>query len=228
MNTQKVATIALALAASVTAQAVTLVSSQATYVQSGSFAAQNFGSDANLLVKNYGTNGDWTRKTYIAFDLSTINSSDTSSALNLRTAGYLGTYSGGLHTFNVYGSAGSSWSESGTTFNNAPGNAGSTFATLSAPMSLLGTFTISSAQVASSAISFSSSQLQTLVNSNLGGSITLGIARQTVESTGNTIVHRFVSDEGADGPSLDVAPVPEPATMAVLAIGLLAIRRRTR
>jgi len=105
----------------------TLTTIADTYGRGGTYADQNFGSDAQINVK---TNSDpnFDRDAYFKFDISALA---TVSSARVRFFG--NTDSGGPVSFAAYAVGDDSWTESGLTWNNRPalGNAISTTITAS-------------------------------------------------------------------------------------------------
>ncbi|WP_127588308.1 polysaccharide lyase family 8 super-sandwich domain-containing protein [Paenibacillus koleovorans] len=84
------------------------------FVKSGTDAAVNYGSNAQLQVKGT-TNANLKRKTYLKFDLTGLATADTAL---VRLYGKLD--SGTSATISVFNGGSGGWSEAGITWNNAP------------------------------------------------------------------------------------------------------------
>jgi hypothetical protein len=97
------------------------------HVIGGVSANGNYGSSAELLCKTDG-NADFTRESYLRFDLSGLSGTVDSAKLRLKVAATTG--SGDTHT--AYAVADDSWTESGIKWNNKPA-AGSAIAAAMAP-----------------------------------------------------------------------------------------------
>lgn len=152
-----------------------------------------------------------------------------------------------IDQFSKAGKLNEDWAETGTgsiTWSNAPGNvsgagldweniydgssttSGVKLATFTLMGKGVGTVTLDSATFPD-LLAFINDELND-ASPNDDGLVTLIVLRETSEETaGSSYVHAIASDEHStvDGPSLEVvaAPVPEPATLGLLAIGGLAL-----
>ncbi|MDG1301240.1 MAG: DNRLRE domain-containing protein, partial [Opitutae bacterium] len=97
------------------------------HVIGGVSANGNYGSNVELLCKTDG-NADFTRESYLRFDLSGLSGTVGSAKLRLKVAATTG--SGDTHA--AYAVADDSWTESGIKWNNKPA-AGSMIASATAP-----------------------------------------------------------------------------------------------
>ena len=97
------------------------------HVIGGVSANGNYGSNVELLCKTDG-NLDFTRESYLRFDVSGLSGTVESAKLRLKVASATG--SGDTHT--AYAVADDSWTESGIKWNNKP-SAGSAIAVATAP-----------------------------------------------------------------------------------------------
>ncbi|MDQ3440439.1 MAG: DNRLRE domain-containing protein [Planctomycetota bacterium] len=97
---------------------VTVVSTVSTYVRDGIYAAQNFGTAADLIVKKSSNAGN-SRETYLRFDLSAVSSI---TGAKLRLFGRMSAASTVTPTLaaDVYSSTNTTWSETATTWNTKP------------------------------------------------------------------------------------------------------------
>jgi len=98
----------------------TLAPTANAFVQAGSSANTNFGNKSPLVVETAASNStnSHNRCTYLKFDLTTVKTAPTSAKLNLT----LNSGSDpGTETISVYSVASTSWTETGITWNNAPG-----------------------------------------------------------------------------------------------------------
>ena len=94
---------------------VTVPTSTAAYVRDGTFAGQNFGSTADLVVKRSNTAGN-TRETYLKFDVSTLGSIEGAT---LRLFGNTGNGTGNVNV-SAHAVSSTSWTEDGLTWSNKP------------------------------------------------------------------------------------------------------------
>ena len=108
----------------------------------------------------------------------------------------------------------------GLTWNNAPGNDPNSNG-FTSDMVSLGSFTEVGDGVE---ISFSSAALIDWLNTDTDKVVTLAF-RKTTQTSYNSV---FESTEGGFAPKLDLTYVPEPATIAILGLGGLMIRRKRR
>ncbi|GET25400.1 DNRLRE domain-containing protein [Prolixibacter sp. NT017] len=96
----------------------TIYATQDTYINGGTKADQNFGSDILIKVKDVDGAGDYDRRTFLMFDLKDITKTG-----NLRQAfvdvGVNFTHGKGLR-LSLYDVPDTTWSETSMTWNNAP------------------------------------------------------------------------------------------------------------
>ncbi len=87
------------------------------YVRGGTYAATNYGTDTTLVVKN-STSADFTRRSYLKFDLSALTATPRRAVLwvNGQTADSAGTQA----LISAYAVSTDSWTESGLTWNSMP------------------------------------------------------------------------------------------------------------
>jgi hypothetical protein len=104
---------------------VTLTPIADAYVRNGTFAAQNFGSDPQLIVKTFTGGQNFTRVTYLKFDLPV----STVYAAKLRVFGK-NLETTATMVMSVQGGDDDSWTESGINFNNAPASSTATLSTV--------------------------------------------------------------------------------------------------
>jgi hypothetical protein len=92
------------------------------YVRAGSYASQNFGGDSLLIVKKTTNDSSslYNRASYLKFDLRNVTSAPSSATLTLTVdSGSNPTTS--TETVNLYSVADTNWTETGLTWNSAPG-----------------------------------------------------------------------------------------------------------
>ncbi len=162
------------------------------YINAGIYANTNFGSTGHLAVKNDGAGSDATRKSYIRFDISSIAKPVAPVTLHM-PIGFVS--SGGFvpattHFVNVYGlndgHSGEAWSESGITWNNAPGNNTSSGSGVTSA-SFLGTYGVPPTTTVGDAIDFSSATLRTFLDTDTDGLVTLIWTDATGVRTGASV-----------------------------------------
>ncbi len=109
-------------APAVKSSVVTLTPAADSYVQSGSSAGLNFGSQGQLVDKRYDANSTnpYSRAVYIMLDLSSVKTAPTQALLNLTVASN-SSPAGWTKVVNLYAISDTTWTESGITWNNAPG-----------------------------------------------------------------------------------------------------------
>lgn len=95
---------------------VTLAAVADGYVRDGTYAAVNYGTSTDLIVKKANTAGS-NRETYMRFDLSSIMAI---TSAKLRLFGRLANTNNPSVTTTVYDAAGATWSESGLTWKTKP------------------------------------------------------------------------------------------------------------
>jgi hypothetical protein len=112
-----------------TSHQLNLVPLADSYVRAGTYYSNNNYGSQNLLIVETAANNNSNsanRASYLKFDLTGVNFIPTSAILTLTVNS--GSYPyGSTETLNVYDVRNTSWTESGITYNNAPGLNGSTF-----------------------------------------------------------------------------------------------------
>ena len=88
-----------------------------SFVQGGSYATNNYGTNEVLQCKTDLGNPDYVRQTYLRFDLSSLAGPVVSARLRLKLKSTIGS---GLNTHTAYSVSNDSWSESTITWNNKP------------------------------------------------------------------------------------------------------------
>ena len=182
------------------------------WVQSGTNADLNFGTNSFLWIKNDGPSlGDVTRKAWLKFPLSLAATQRvTSASLNL-TINSPG-ISGVPFTYQVYGlrfaSTNQNWTDTNITWNNAPGNNGSDGLEMDWSQAVfLGAFSTPSNRVAGQPVSCSSVLLKDFLNQSGGGPVTLMISRLSI----NSLTENFASGKNTSNPppTLTYVAVPK-------------------
>lgn len=209
-----------------------------SYVRSGAYADETHGDETWLLLKRHDPIEDWERKTYLRFDLSSLDGPVTDATLNLtflKNSNDPQAFPSEF-TFDIWGlddgEAGDEapgdggWTEDGATWNNAPGN-------LSGSASLVGSFDVSTDAAEGHVVEVSGNSLTNFLADDTTGFVTMILTRQNDHGA----VTIFASKEHADfdGPTLALTTsdattvIPEPASMALLGLGgMMLLRRRRR
>ena len=189
------------------------------FVNSGSFANQNFGDSEHLAWKNSGVPGDFNRKSYVRFDTSSIGQvSDATLTFSISSISDSGFNPNTDHIANVFGlvdgHAGEAWDETTVTWNNAPANVTNSPNAFTRNAILLGTFSVSPSVALGEPIIFSSDELINFINSDTNDLLTLMV------SGSNAIVHGtgFATKENSTfaAPMLEVVGIPEPSSAFIL------------
>ncbi|MDJ0853134.1 MAG: DNRLRE domain-containing protein [Myxococcota bacterium] len=186
-----------------------------------------------------------TRKPYLRFDLSAVGD-DVVTAATLQLT-YAGTATGELRDSEIQvfglddGDPGESWGELDITWTNAPGNFQSCCNFDGNVTSFLGEFTREGDLPAGEIVSFSSAALLNFLNADTDGQVTLMLAGvgngQRPGSAATGVFSAFTAKESAtvangtaQAPTLelDVVPIPEPSTAALLGLGLGALATARR
>ena len=213
-----------------------------SFIQKGN-ATTNYGNAASLVIK--GNNASTTRKVYMQFDISSI--ADPSSLIDAQldlvgaqnSKGNNGTYpytyvvevyglNDGVNETWVEGNGGTDNTPAGEiTWSNAPANNNDN--TFSGSATSLGSFTLYAVvdgDLVGDPFGLDSAALLTFINSDTDGLVTLMLRRTDGDGNCNLA---FASKEHATlaGPQLTLT-IPEPATIALAAMGLAALRRRRR
>jgi len=205
------------------------------------------GSGTVLLAKSDGGNIDWSRKTYMRFDLSGISFDPTTDlgaarlALDFVNSGVGSTAPDTVYDFAVFGlldgHAGEAWGEGSIVWSNAPGNDTTSHWDMLVPAeaSFLGGFSVTGTSLGT--VEFASAELDAFISANTADDlVTFMVTRITPQNgtggVGDSYAHGIGSRESGSAPQLILEPaevlVPEPATCALLALGALALRRRRR
>jgi thermitase len=157
------------------------------YVQAGAAASKNFGSQTQLIDKRGSANSSnaYNRAVYLMLDLSSVTQAPSSAVLNL-TVSSASNPAGSSKTVNLYSVSNTSWTESGITWNNAPGLNTTNFTST-------GTFITSQAVTAKAGVA--SFNITAFVAAHLGQKVTL----QLIDATTNNLEIIFQSREATSG-----------------------------
>ena len=209
---------------------------QDSFINGGAVNSQYGGLDA-LFVENMGdtiTELSYSKKAYIAFDISSHAQQIDHAELQLHVLPGVGDANERLWTFALYGLQESydTWSQTALTWSNAPGNdedLGGAFR--ASRTTWLDTFTIRGLGDGETITltGDAASPLVQFLQSDADGRVTFLIGRPDAGSLGQQTTHRFASSEYAldqDAPQLTI--LPEPATVSLLCLGAVAILRRSR
>ena len=211
--------------------AAVLTPSADAFIRGGASAGSNQGGGTaqNLSIVP-GNNLDFNRKTYIKFDLSSIDEDVIDAKLSLDIS-FSNTATGGtpLNIWGLNNGSGDNWSETGITWNNAPGNQNSPVGVTNSV--LLGTI-VNPGQVASPGtftFELDTDALLTFVNADTNNLVTFII---TGSSGSNSPVRPLIASRENPGPAasrLDLTLIPEPSSLLLLSLGTLTLlRRRSR
>jgi len=211
-----------------------------TFIEGGSDANKNFGSGGSMTIKGDSRGGDFTRKIYLRFDVSSLPPNVLDTELLLTTSlNNSGGSNPNPNTFNVdvfglsnesldnwvEGNGGTDNSPPGEiVWNNAPANNTSNNNFTGDALSL-GSFFVP-ANPAPDTLSFSSAGLTNFINGDTNGAVTLMLRRQAGGS--KNLVLASKENATLAPPTLQVV-VPEPTALLVwsllAALGVGLFRR---
>ena len=156
------------------------------YVQAGTNANSNFGSQPLLIVKKVTNNSTsiYNRGIYLKFDLTAVTKTPTKALLAL-TVDSAANPTTSAENVNLYSIAGATWSEATITWNNAPGLNRTNF-------SSTGTF-LTSQSISLAAGTKASFDLSAFIAANLGKVVTL----QMIDASPQNVYLTFESREAA-------------------------------
>jgi len=176
-------------------QSNTLTPTADAYVRAGRYADTNYGSVNGLIVKKVSndSNSIYNRAAYLKFDLSSVTAAPSSATLTL-TVNSISNPATSSETVQFYSVADTTWTESGITWNNAPGLNRTNF---SSTGTLL---TSKSVALKPSTITI---DLTALVKANLGKVVTI----QLIDASTENKYLVFNSKEATTGkPQLTIVP----------------------
>lgn len=244
MNMNRTALLALSLASvtfaavsSASAATVLLNPTADTFVNNASVNQNNGTATTFIANNNGGAAASGVRLSFLRFDLSSIDTS-TISNINLGLT-VTAAAAKGYNIYGLVGAANESWGETTMTWNNAPAVVSSVTtkpSTLAAYLdtadlynsgAVLASFTSRSSVGLETILNVSSGSVFDFINADADKIVTFVIAKQDADtSTSGTA---WSSREAASGkPLLTISTVPEPSSVLLGGLGLLALLRRRR
>jgi hypothetical protein len=160
------------------------------YIEAGSSADTNFGSSTQLQVERVtgDSSSSSNRAIYLKFDLTNVTKPPTQATLTL-TVNSASSPAGKTERVSVYAVSSTTWTESGLTWNNAPGLNRTNFTSTGA---------LVTTQSISTSATTATIDLTSLVSDHLGQVITL----QLLDLSNQSIDLIFDSKESTNGPQL--------------------------
>ncbi len=207
--------------------AATVISSEDAYVKgSGSTGGDSAADNMNLKWVNNDAN--LTRKGYVQFNTSTLESAFDTASLTFTVKSFSNSGSSGFNLqlwgLNDTGSEG--FDETTITSANAPGN--SSDDTFNSEMTLLETLNISTNVDEGATLTFSAASLKTFLEADTNDIAVFGLV---LNGNANDDQPRLYTKEAvdlADRPTLVTTVIPEPSSIMLGAIGALALLRRRK
>lgn len=197
----------------------------------------NFGADDYLLIRNDGPYG-WNRQVYLRFDLNGVTDPIESASLDIdiifNTLINSDPSLTNVWDIGVYGlldsDPGNNWDENTITLSNAPASSyyGADF---TSAFSYLGSFSLEGLTPGNTA-SFANSSLLDFINADTDGIVTLGLRRLNTSRTDSSFVIASKENTTQAAPALTlltvsqdqmVTSVPEPASLALMSLGLVGL-----
>jgi len=221
------AVVLLAMAVPSFATTVTLTAVADSWIDEAN-QGTNYGSDVGLAIKNSGSTNS--AKAYMRFELPVDFDTATSVTFKI-TRGWLGnSWNANYNLHGLNNGTSETWGESTISWNNAPANDGSDYGFGSDATGVLGTFTTLGANYGGAAgqiMTVSTANLLSFINTDSDGNVTLMLGRPS-STTGYDTFAAIGHWRGAAQLELDYTPVPEPATLAILAAGFFFVGNRRK
>ncbi|NEO82165.1 DNRLRE domain-containing protein [Moorena sp. SIO4G3] len=165
-----------------------------TFIRGGAHSSKNNGTNGQLVVK-LDQNSSYNRKTYLRFDLSELNHGIDDVSLNLTTVNLHNT-KGSIEFYGLNDGVDENWSETKTTWNNAPAN--QTYSPnlfISNQTTYLGKLRAASLAIGDS-FSFNSPELLDFIKRDTDGLVTILVNRAEYKSPDSYIT--FASKESTE------------------------------